>query len=307
MVVKKQGVLILILSVLFVVPGVKADNYILKDAENFAALFSENSKLSSESIQKRYLDVGTKGIDIFTPYRIQNASNLLSAITNNKHDYEKALKVCLPAARNLNVQANDMLEKIKNLLKQDFSAPVYILFGANNSGGTATEAGLSLGLEVLCQFAETEEEFKEVLLAFIAHEVVHVYQSHLQLYSQTKESDSPTLLVHALVEGVADFMAYLALGKITQSEVERHKYGLENESKTWLSFKSSMHKTELGDWMYKQGLADKPSDMGYWVGKRIAEAYYNNAQDKSKALKELLLLEDPVSILTISGYDPVKK
>jgi hypothetical protein len=42
--------------------------------------------------------------------------------------------------------------------------------------------------------------------------------------------------------------------------------------------------------------------MGYFVGFRIAEAYYAQAKDKKAAIGDLLELRDPDAILKTSGY-----
>ena len=151
-----------------------ANDYILDDAERCAKLFTHTSELDEEQIKNKYLNLGTKGLEIFTPHRIKNEKNLLRAISENLGAYKKGVEVCLPAARSISSDAKQVLNDVKTLLEQEKSAPTYILFGADNSGGTASKEGLSLGLEVLCRFAETEEEAKEVILGFVAHEIVHV-------------------------------------------------------------------------------------------------------------------------------------
>ena len=48
--------------------------------------------------------------------------------------------------------------------------------------------------------------------------------------------------------------------------------------------------------------APPPSEAGYWIGMRIAEAYVDRAPDKRAAMNELIELRDPVGILKASGY-----
>jgi hypothetical protein len=47
-----------------------------------------------------------------------------------------------------------------------------------------------------------------------------------------------------------------------------------------------------------------PGDLGYWVGYRIAKAYYTRARDKRVAMRTLLDLKDPKQILADSGWRP---
>lgn len=294
----------LIASVLFFSAPSNANLYVLKDAQNFAAMFTQSSDLSATTIQSAYLDVGTPGIEIFTPMRIQDAQNMATQVAKNPQDYKKAIEVCLPAAEGLQTEATDMLTKVKSLLGQEQAAPVYVLFGGNNSGGTASEQGLSLGLEVLCRFADTEEQFKDVLLAFIAHEIVHVYQSQARLYSNHSNDWQPTLLEAALIEGTADFIAEMMLNKVPTPEKERHEYGIQHEAEVWKDFKTSTDSTTLKGWFYTKGLKNRPNDMGYWVGKRIAQSYYQHSSDKKNALMTLIALQSPSQILKDSLYDP---
>ncbi len=277
-----------------------ADEFILDDAERFASLLSINSTPDEKQIKEKYLSLGTKGIEIFTPYRIKDEKNLTLAISKNPKAYKKGVELCLPVARNVASDAQQILKKVQLLLGQKKSATAFILFGANNSGGTASSEGLSLGLEVLCRFADTEEEAKEVILGFVAHEIVHVYQSRLS----KGEMSGSTLLSNALAEGVADFVANLALGKTTRSEKDRHRYGLKNEALIWSEFKTVMLGNTLEPWMYSSGSDGRPNDLGYWLGKRIAKAYYEKSDDKKKALNTLLYLDDPESILLTSAYSP---
>ncbi len=278
-----------------------ANDFILDDAERFATLFTHTPELDEKQIKNKYLNLGTKGVEIFTPNRIKNEKNLMRSISENSAAYKKGIDICLPAARNISSDAKQVLNDVKTLLEQEESAPTYILFGADNTGGTATEEGLSLGLEVLCRFSETEDEAKEIILSFVAHEVVHVYQARLSENINQKY----TLLHMALMEGFADFIANIVLGKINQSEIERHSFGVKNESVIWAEFKAVMNGENFKPWMYGSGGEGRPKDLGYWLGKRIAQAYYEKSDDKKKALTELLYIKDPQSILLASGYNPI--
>lgn len=279
---------------------VSANEYVLADAERFAQLFIDVSELDEKSIKSQYIDLGTKGLEIFTPYRIENEQNLIHSIRSQPKAYEKAINLCLPAAREISNEVEKVINDVNSFLRQNDSAPVYILFGVNNSGGTATHEGLVLGLEVLCQFANNKEQAKEVILSYVAHELVHVYQERVS----ENQSQEDTLLYQSIVEGLADFVANRVLGRVNSSEIDRHNYGLKNEEVLWSEFKKVMRGTEYQPWMYGESGQDRPRDLGYWLGKRIVEAYYKKATNKAEAIKQLLFLNNPSKILEISGYDP---
>ncbi|HEY9548012.1 MAG TPA: hypothetical protein VIR45_00805, partial [Kiloniellaceae bacterium] len=68
-------------------------------------------------------------------------------------------------------------------------------------------------------------------------------------------------------------------------------------------FAADIDKTDLSDWVYNAG-PDTPGDLGYWVGYRIAKAYYQNAPDKRQALREIFEMSDPKAFLEKSGWYP---
>jgi len=49
---------------------------------------------------------------------------------------------------------------------------------------------------------------------------------------------------------------------------------------------------------------EQGNDLGYWVGYRIAKAYYQRAADKQQAVREILEMSDPKAFLAKSGWRP---
>jgi hypothetical protein len=295
-----RGVILTVL--LLAINYAYGDKLILTDAYKFAALYNSQPPLTAQTLKTQYLDNGSKGVSIFTPRRIINADNLLNAINSNRPIYTKAVEQCLGNVESLKSEALRTLHKTQTVLAQSKAASVYVVFGANNSGGTASVDGLVLGIEVICSLAETELEFKEVLMNFIAHEITHVYQN--RAYVARDQKPQPTLLFVALHEGIADFVSGLVLNTISQAEIQRHTYGLKHEKALWQSFKAQMNTTQLGGWFYQPEPSEQPNDMGYWIGKRIAKAYYVRANDKEEALNTLINLQDPNEIYSASKYNP---
>lgn len=273
----------------------------IEDAERFAVLLSSGPP-SASALQRGYLDPGSIGIEIFTPHRIQNADNLAANVVANLARYQHAAAVCLPAARQIEPRATAVLQRTATLLGEgDNPASAYFLFGANNSGGTADERALAIGLEVVCHGKSSAEDAARVFEEFLAHEVVHVYQARARANAGEISFD---LLYAALNEGVADFVMELSLDRATDSNSARNAYGLAHEREMWRAFLADYRPGEWrqNSWFYGPGAEGRPADMGYWIGQRIAEAYYEQATDKSQALRDLLELRDPAAILARSGY-----
>jgi hypothetical protein len=70
--------------------------------------------------------------------------------------------------------------------------------------------------------------------------------------------------------------------------------------------KVAMGGTDVTRWLYNQGsaTADRPGDLGYFIGYRIAEAYYARTSDKRLALKAIIEVSNATEFLAQSGYDP---
>jgi hypothetical protein len=47
----------------------------------------------------------------------------------------------------------------------------------------------------------------------------------------------------------------------------------------------------------------RPADLGYYVGYKICEAYYQAARDKKQAVKDILEMKDFNEFLKDSGYE----
>lgn len=79
---------------------------------------------------------------------------------------------------------------------------------------------------------------------------------------------------------------------------------LSREATLWAEFRAEMNGTDTSRWLYNQGsaTASRPGDLGYFIGYRIARAYYLKATDKRAALREIIEVSDATAFLTASGY-----
>ncbi len=269
-----------------------------EDAQRFAELIS-NGKIPDQAVlQKEYLDKGSLGVEIFTPYRIEDAKNLHANLVANIGKYRHAAEICLPIVKSMEASTNRILDKMAYLLGEKESAPVFILFGANNSGGTANGKGLAIGLEVTCD-GKTKDNAARSIEGLIAHESAHVYQN--RYFSDDMKVD---LLFMALMEGGADFLADLALNNNNPMNSEQNAYGMKHEAELWREFKKDYEDGVFdgNDWFYSPGRGGRPKDLGYFIGKRICQSYYAKATDKRIALRTLVELKNPKEILKQSGY-----
>lgn len=249
---------------------------------------------SAQDLQRGYLDAGSDGVRQFIPDRIISADRLAEQIVKKRPLYEKARRcmAVLPAAR---VRLATALAKLKDLLPEPKFPPVTVLIGRANSGGTTGQAGVLIGLETVCDADWMQPNLEDRLVYLISHEYVHVQQPA----SATEENPMDgkhTVLQVSLVEGVADFVAELISGSASNSHLQTWTRGREKEFTA--AFRQDMNGTDVGKWVYNGvGTPEKPGDLGYWMGYRIARCYHEHAADKRAAVRELVELEDPQKIV----------
>lgn len=173
---------------------------------------------------------------------------------------------------------------------------VYFTVGVMRSGGTTQGDKVLIGAEVATgdpsvdlselpasrraawtpYFATDPAKALDLL---VVHEVVHTQQ----------QGGAQTLLAQAVFEGVADFVAERATGRVP--ELEYMRYGAANTAAVRAAFKRDMGGSEYGYWLYSD--ATNPfgvRDLGYYVGYAISAAYYEKAADKAEAIRTMIEL-----------------
>lgn len=118
------------------------------------------------------------------------------------------------------------------------------------------------------------------ITAMIAHETVHIQQINQKKFG---------LLTAVMNEGIADFIAF----KILNENINKYsfEYGIKNECHLRAAFLEDLKSSPMvyNSWVYNGTRSkDRPADLGYFIGFRIAEAYYDKQKDKQKALVNLL-------------------
>ena len=283
-----------------------------RDALRFARLMPADALPTADTLQRDYLDGATSAIAVFTPIRIVNAQHLAKAIASNPESYRYAIRECLPRLPALQADLRAIYLAYAGLLPERPLPAIEVVFGAGNSGGTASQDAQVLGLEVTCPPGTTFDQFRTSMRGFFAHETVHTWQPD----NEAAEHADPMLRA-ALVEGVADYLATLVTGEIPH--LARDAWARPREEWLWHEFQAD-RQAMLADAASRQNASasprftrwfancgpkpgDWPCEAGYWVGMRIAESYVAHSADKHAAIRELIELRDQDAILKASGYD----
>jgi hypothetical protein len=174
--------------------------------------------------------------------------------------------------------------------------PVWFVVGDAGPRGQASPVGALIGALGL---ADRPEEIAPLVL----HELAHFQSGMVQGVEVYRRIYGPerTLLALALREGTAEFIAHMTTGRHTNPAAER--YGLEHEAELWAAFREEMHGGVTGDWMWvRPADTDRPQDLGYWIGYRIVDSYYEQADDKAQAILDIIGLIDFNAFLEASAY-----
>lgn len=269
---------------------------IIDDVERFYALYDAHGGEPSAVALQNYIDGGSTGLGVFAERRRITGERIARKIAESPEIYTGARKcvAALPAAK---VRLGDALAELKGIYPKANYPAVTVVIGAGKPVGIGyRDTGVQIGLEALCAVDYFNPDLEGRLVGVIAHEYIHVQQT-----AELTELSEGTLLDHAVAEGIAEFVGELISGEVTFSHFDELTAGREKEIET--AFLEARNETDLSDWMFN-GSLEEPGDLGYWVGYRIAKAYYTQSEDKSAAVRDMLETTDAQAFLERSGWYP---
>ena len=238
-------------------------------------------------VQKYYLDNASEGLkytakvtynDGDKPFAVKDWTEMM---VKNKDKFQRIRPFTLQNLENQKLYLQKKFAYFKELYPDFKDGNVFFVVGMGIFGGRADGRNLIIGVEVMAK--DTPDWATSIVL----HEYVHTLQ--------TVRFDA--LLQHSIMEGTADFIAELVNQKsLTETYPGGYiDFGNKNEAAVWAEFKkyiASNEKGEFFDWLYGQkGITINDSrltDLGYFMGYKICQAYYNNAPDKKRAIKEII-------------------
>jgi hypothetical protein len=268
----------------------------IDDVERFYAIYdAAGGKPAAEVLQRDYLDKGSVGLGEFAKLRNITGVRIADAIARQPALFAEA-RGCAALLPRVKQRLGAALVKLGEIYPEARFPAVTVAVSRGKPVGVGNASGVYIGLEALCDWdtpgADREDRFVHV----IAHEYVHVQQA-----AKTGEDPSDTVLKASLAEGGAEFIAELIAGAVAYKHLAPAVRGKEAELEA--EFLRDADKTAIGsNWLYNGiGTPERPGDLGYWVGYRIAKAYYRNAADKRAAVRDIIELHDPKAFLARSG------
>ena len=191
------------------------------DVTTFYRLYDATSgKPSARSLQQDYIDKGTDGVRQFVPYRIISGEALAKEVAKEQATYMHA-RSCMEVLPAVELKLQGAFHRLAALDSKAIFPPVTILVGRNNSGGTTGKSGVLIGLEVACRSSWLQPNLTDRLYHLIAHEYGHVEQSP----ALEQDSEDTTVLKQSLVEGVAELVAELTSGQVSNIHLQKWAEG----------------------------------------------------------------------------------
>ena len=248
-------------------------------------------------LQREYLDKASPGLREYIRALDVDAEGLLETVRENRDKYT-ALADLPEHLASQEEQIRTAFVELKRVVPNTAFVPVYYFVGKGPAGLHAepSEYGLMIAITELAPDPS-------VIRLVLVHETVHVQQALTMGIEEYMQIFGPkmSLLALAIREGSAEFLTYLSTG--TYAKQEAYEYLIENEQSLWQRFQDEMHEREPGDWMFGHPSdPEQPFDLGYVMGARIVEAFYDKAEDKNKAVQEILSITDYEDFLERSGY-----
>ncbi len=268
-----------------------------EDVTRFFDLYERTGgQPTAAQLQQFYIQPGSEGLHHLMKVRNVNAERIARALVDQPELYSYA-RTCMTALPDIRDRLASSFENLLERYPNSSRPPIAILISRGRPVAIAgPRTGVQVALEALCSEnaarylgANIEDRF----VYLIAHEYIHVQQA--------PEQPSPTVLERALQEGIADFLGELISGGISNVAVHVAARGRELEIEE--KFAADLDRRDLSAWFDNTTAADV-GQLGYWVGYRIAQAYYSKASDRQAAIREMIQLTDARDFFAKSGWRP---
>lgn len=271
-----------------------------EDVTRFFEVYdAANGRPTADVLQHEYLDVGTAGLHHLADVRNVTGERIAQAILDNPERYADA-KSCLDVLPRVRERLDVTFEALLDIYPGAQKPPVTIAVGRGRPLAIAGPGtGVQIGLEVMCSSLAArffDERVDDRFVHVIAHEYIHAQQA--PALAGTEEL---TVLERALVEGIAEFVGELISGGLANVGVARSAAGREQAIET--RFTAGLDKRDLSEW-FDNTTEEDVGQLGYWVGYRIAKAFYEQAPDKRAAVREMFQMTDARAFFDRSGWYP---
>lgn len=279
----------------------KRNNIVTADIDNFWRAYDKVRTTADSAQQVAYLDElfiskGSPGLKAMMKLKGYTSKSYTDLI-NKYPAYWNSIRENTLKVKKFSKDIAVNVGKLKKLYPDLKPATIYFTIGALRSGGTTVDSMILIGSEIALADRNTvTTEFTkglENLRTYFKSDPINIVvftNIHEYIHTQQKTTDAATLLGQSLLEGVAEFVAVKATA--IQSTLPSILYGKEHEEQVRQAFAWEMFNPFTGFWLYSDARNKfNVRDLGYYVGYAICEKYYNQSDDKSAAIREMIELD----------------
>jgi hypothetical protein len=252
-------------------------------------------------IQALYIDRASPGLQEYIGRFQLTAGDIARAMGRHPEAYE-ALAPFLAGMPAWKSRFDEAMARFGKLFPGAMYAPTYLLVADYKGIANASRYGQLIGVE------RKYTEQIDALLNTIVHELTHFQQAITmgpERYAAIYRKPDNMLDI-ILREGGAEFITY-RLVRQNESECTKLQNYMKDEAGYWKKFQADLENQAADFWLnvtFDDNNKGNPIQLGYGLGYRIVEAYYDQAADKAAALQQILDIEDARAFLEQSGYDP---
>ena len=191
------------------------------------------------------------------------------------------------------------MKAYKRILPNTMFPPTYLIVGDYSGIANGSKFGQLVTIE-------RATDNLEKLYNTIIHELTHFQQAFSMgidkyIGAYNKKDNMLDLILR---EGGAEFITYKLVRK-NEEQFKRLKDYEKDELELWDKFKKDLEKQDKSFWLTivsKENNNGYPMFLGYPLGYKIVAAFYNQAEDKTKAVGEILNITDASEFLKKSKY-----
>ncbi len=260
----------------------------------YDAIWDTNDTLKQmEYLQALFIDKASVGQKRMMEARRYTAEEYVASIQNHPK-FWNSLRKNTENLDPFNEEIRKGYDKLLRIYPSLNPSKIYYTIGAHRSPGTGVDSLVLLGTEfalgdsttITSELPEHLQKYYQInpinhLQFLTVHEYIHTQQKPMV----------HNLLSLTLYEGIAEFTAIIATGR--KSPWKAFTYGPEHEEKIKKRFEQDMFvPNRIYNWLWNSPENEfQTSDLGYYIGYRIASLYYDNAANKNEAIKSLIELD----------------
>jgi hypothetical protein len=295
-----KSILTFIFSIVFASAFSQGQNKIFtSDIDNFWIAYDSIQHTNDFSkkikfINQLYIEKGTKGLKALMKSK-DYSDTLYVKVIGEFPNFWKSIRPNTLSVKNRTKELNNAIQNLKKLYPDLKEAEIYFEIGCLGAAGRTTDNMVLIGTELATGTSATDASdfkndwYKNIFAHNSLDDIVSL-NIHEYVHTQQKVNNSTQLLNQVIKEGAADFIAELALEKpLQRNYISYGNLHLENLKK---EFKEQMF-LNLGfedNWLYNGLQKGDSADLGYYMGYEICKSYYNNSNDKTKAIKDIIEL-----------------